>query len=426
MAFNLNVKAQTLYFPPITGNTWDTINPSTLNWCNARIDSLFQFLDSKNTKAFIVLKDGKIVLEKYFGTHSQNSVWYWASAGKTVTSFLVGIAQQENFLKITDTTSKYLGPGWTNCLPTQENKITIRNQLTMTSGLDDGVPDVYCTYDSCLVYKSDAGTRWAYHNAPYTLLDSVIESATNTSLNVYAQQKLKTPTGISGLFVKSGFNNVFVSNARSMARFGLLVLNKGNWNGNQVLTDTNYFNQMVNTSQNLNQSYGYLWWLNGKSSFRLPQTQLVFTGPLMPNAPSDMFAALGKNGQIINVIPSQNLVWIRMGDAPDSSEVPFLLDNDIWQYFNKLNCTATQTSQFKNNSYTDVYPNPFIEKLHLKTSLTISNLQLLDLQGRLLQKIKYDTNDQSIILNDIQNGIYFLNIIYSNGINEFKKIIRNQ
>ncbi|MEZ5069123.1 MAG: hypothetical protein R2847_11860 [Bacteroidia bacterium] len=38
----------------------------------------------------------------------------------------------------------------------------------MTSGLDDGVPDNHCTYDSCLVYLADAGTRWAYHNAPYT------------------------------------------------------------------------------------------------------------------------------------------------------------------------------------------------------------------------------------------------------------------
>ena len=50
-----------------------------------------------------------------------------------------------------------------------------------------------------------------------------------------------------------------------MARFGLLILNKGNWDGNQIMTDTNYFNQMLNSSQSLNESYGYLWWLNGKT-----------------------------------------------------------------------------------------------------------------------------------------------------------------
>src|SRR5690606_4649220 len=209
------------------------------------------YLESKNTKSFIVLKDGKIVIEKYFGTFTQDSLWYWASAGKTLTAFMVGIAQQENYLSINDTTSKYLGQGWTNCTTSQEEKITIRNQLTMTTGLDDGVPDNHCTLDTCLNYIADAGTRWAYHNAPYTLLDEVIASATGQTLNAYTNQKLKIPTGITGTFAPSGYNNVFISKARSMARFGLLILNKGNWNGNPIMTDTTYFNQMVNTSQSL-------------------------------------------------------------------------------------------------------------------------------------------------------------------------------
>jgi hypothetical protein len=61
-----------------------------------------------------------------------------------------------------------------------------------------------------------------------------------------------------------------------MARFGLLMLNKGNWNGNVILSDTNYYNQMVNSSQTLNPSYGYLWWLNGKASYMLPACSLAF------------------------------------------------------------------------------------------------------------------------------------------------------
>jgi CubicO group peptidase (beta-lactamase class C family) len=91
---------------------------------------------------------------------------------------MTGIAQQEGHLSISDTTSNYLGQGWTICTPQQEEKITIRHQLTMTSGLKDDVPDHYCTLDTCLIYQADAGARWAYHNGPYTLLDSVIEVAT--------------------------------------------------------------------------------------------------------------------------------------------------------------------------------------------------------------------------------------------------------
>ncbi|MBM3430824.1 MAG: serine hydrolase, partial [Bacteroidetes bacterium] len=93
-----------------------------------------------------------------------------------------------------------------------------------------------------------AGTRWAYHNGPYTLLGNVIENATGQTLNSYTTQKLKIPTGMTGTFYQVGYNNVFFSNARSMARFGSLILNKGNWNGNQIMTDTAYFNDMVNYS----------------------------------------------------------------------------------------------------------------------------------------------------------------------------------
>jgi hypothetical protein len=64
------------YFPPKTGGQWDTLSPKTLGWCEDKIQPLYNFLDSNNTKAFIVLKDGKIVLEKYFGTFTKDSAWY--------------------------------------------------------------------------------------------------------------------------------------------------------------------------------------------------------------------------------------------------------------------------------------------------------------------------------------------------------------
>ena len=250
-----------LYFPPLTGNNWETMNPSDLGWCQNKIDSLYAYLKSQDTKAFIVLKDGKIVLEQYFNGHAQNTPWYWASAGKTITAFMVGIAQQEGFLNINNPSSDYLGTEWTSCTTAQENAITVWHQLTMTSGLDDS-QNLDCTLPSCLQFLANPGTRWSYHNAPYTLLDQVIAAATGTTLNLYTTEKLKNPTGMTGSFVQVENNNVFFSTARSMARFGLLVLNDGNWNGTQIMTDAAYFNAMVNTSQQLNKGYGYLWWLN--------------------------------------------------------------------------------------------------------------------------------------------------------------------
>jgi len=322
----------TLYFPPVSGTTWDTATAASLGWDETALNNLYPYLQSKGTKAFIILKNGKIVAEKYFGTFTPDSIWYWASAGKTMTSFLVGIAQHDGLLNINDRSSKYLGTGWTSAPLAKENLITIKNQLTMTTGLDDGVADPDCTLPGCLVFKADAGTRWAYHNAAYTLLDGVIENASGLSYNTYFQQKIRNKIGMTGTWVKiPNSNNIYYSNARSMARFGLLLLNKGTWDKTVILADTNYFNSQVNTSQNLNLSYGYLTWLNGKSSNMLPQSQIVFPGSIIPNAPADLFAALGKNDQKIYVVPSQKLVIIRMGNTaggvkPAGSD----FDNELW------------------------------------------------------------------------------------------------
>jgi CubicO group peptidase (beta-lactamase class C family) len=395
-----------LYFPPLVGDTWQTMNPSELNWCQNKIDSLYEYLESQNTKAFIVLKDGKIVLEQYFNGHAQNTPWYWASAGKTITAFLVGIAQQENLLNINNPSSDYLGEAWTSCTPQQENAITVWHQLTMTSGLDDGVSNPFCTLPACLQFLANPGTRWAYHNGPYTLLDQVIANASGSTLNQYTTQKLKTPTGMTGSFFLADDNMVFFSTARSMARFGLLILNNGNWNGNQIMTDTEYFNAMINTSQQLNRGYGYLWWLNGKPNFMIPGSQITIPGSIMPNAPNDMVSGLGKDGQFVNVVPSQNLVLIRMGEEPTGSLVPFLMNDKIWEYMNALVCTTSSLPE--ENAILKIFPNPNNGHFKIQTSASQGQICVFDLFGRLIisqEIIDFETN---ITIPENLQGVYLV------------------
>lgn len=401
---------QNLYFPPLTGNDWESVTPASLGWNIGKIDSLYSYLSSTNSRAFLVLKDGKIVLEKYFGSFTRDSLWYWASAGKSLTAFLVGLAKQEGLLSLDDTTSKYLGTGWTSLTPSQEAQIKVIHQLTMTSGLDDGVPDPYCTLPSCLIYKASAGTRWAYHNGPYTLLDGVIQSATGMTLNLWYLQKLRTPTGMTGFFFPSGYNNVFYSTPRSMARYGLLMLNKGKWGNTSIMTDTTFFREMTNTSNQLNKSYGYLWWLNGKDSYMVPQTQFVFPGMIAPEAPRTMFSALGKNGQILNVVPELNLVTVRMGDAPGSSiEVPWIYNNDIWRLLsgviNWSPTTVEEESVPPQSFRLGIHPNPATGYVNL-TAAGLGEETEVAVYSILGEKMPADLTGNVISISNWPAGVY--------------------
>ncbi len=410
---------QNLYFPPTTGNTWDTMSPSSLGWCQDKIDILYDYLEQNNSRSFILLKDGKIVLEQYFNGATQSTPWYWASAGKSLTAFLVGLAQQEGHLDINEPSSNYMGTGWTAAPANKEALITIKNQLTMTSGLDDAAGDPYCTIDTCLHYLADAGTRWAYHNGPYTLLDSVMEIATGTSLNNFMTTRVKNITGMTGTFVPSGFNNVYYSSARSMARFGLLILNRGNWNGTQIMTDTAYFNDMLNTSQNINRSYGYLWWLNGKSNVMVPGSQFQFPISLFQHAPADCVSALGKDGQFINVVPSQNLVFVRMGLEPGGSLVPFLLNDSIWQRINDLECSTTGTSKVPTTSF-EVYPNPSHDLINLSVPPSEDyTLSLLQLNGMVISSQR---NEASMSVQHLPKGMYLLELRTAKGL-QYRKVL---
>lgn len=415
-------RAQSIYFPPKTGSTWATTSPSSLGWCLPEIDSLYDFLDKGDTKAFIVLKDGKMVLEKYFDNFVQDSVWYWASAGKTLTGFAVGLAAQEGFLKLTDTSSKYLGTGWSNLTPQQEAKITVWHHLTMTTGLDDAAGDPDCTDKNCLVYKADPGTRWAYHNAPYTLLDKVIQGATGQNINNFITPRIKNTTGLTGIYFPTGYNNVYFSTARSMARFGLLMLNRGVWDTTKILKDTQYFRDMINSSQQMNLSYGYLTWLNGKASYMVPGAQLVIPGMMMPDAPADMFCALGKNSQYINVVPSKGIVLVRMGNTPPQGGglVPTTFDNNIWKYMNRVMCNNSGVED-EELSEMLIYPNPAGDVLHIRSQELPEKIGLYSLSGKLIFAAEY-TN--KIDLNGVKSGLYITEVVVNGNAYREKVLIR--
>ncbi len=321
-----------MYFP--SGNEWETRTIASLDWNESAVQPLKDYLIQKHTRSFMIIVNGRIVMEEYFNGHTASTTWPWNSAGKTLVATTTGIAQQEGLLIINNKVSDYLGSGWTSEPLEKENLITVKHLLTMTSGIND---ENNLVIKSNLTFLADAGTRWSYHNVFQVLMD-VVADASNQDFEEYFNAKLKNKIGMDGFWDNGLIFKIYNSNTRSMARFGLLALNKGKWKSEEILNES-FFNSCTSSSQNINPSYGYLWWLNGKTSFMVPGSQTVYPGTLIPNAPSDMYSAMGAEDQRIYVIPGKKMVVIRMGDASDPLNPSFALsgfDNELWGKINTL------------------------------------------------------------------------------------------
>ncbi|WP_224487913.1 serine hydrolase domain-containing protein [Robertkochia flava] len=328
---------------------WNTLEADSLGWDTSVTEALYSFLDVHDTRAFLLLYRGHIVLERYSGQEyetntafEQQSFWYWASAGKTLTSFLTGLAQEKGLLDISDRTSDYLGDSWSSLSPDKQDLIQIRHHLNMTTGLDEKITDNTpndrvdddCTEPECLQYKADAGTRWSYHNAPYNLLDEILMNATGNRYEDFSNTQLEYPLGMRGEWrVEEEYNTIYWSTARDAARFGLLMLNEGVWKDSRIMNDEVYFNAMIGSSQDINPAYGYLWWLN-REGLKIPGSGGASADFFTPNAPPGMYTAAGLNGQFIDVVPELELVVVRFGELNNVNERA--LHHEMWGYLKDL------------------------------------------------------------------------------------------
>lgn len=316
---DVGVTPAPLYFPPTTGDTWETIDPATAGWDVTKLEEALAYAESKDSTGVLVLQSGRIVVERYWqgwDLHTSEGIF---SASKSVTSILVGMLLEDGALTLDDPVALHLGPGWTTAPADKEALITVRHLLTMTSGLNDN-----------LGYVADAGTRWSYNTNAYHQLFGVIAAAAGMSRDDFAQARLHDPIGMQDAAWRPQRLN---ASTRDMARFGLLVLANGIWDGTPILTHPTYLSEALASSQTLNPSYGYLWWLNGKSDFLLPgPNPMLQAGPLMPDAPADLVAALGAGDKKIYVVPSRGLVVARHGGPTgDPALAASSFDNLFWQ-----------------------------------------------------------------------------------------------
>lgn len=310
------------------GEDWETAAPASQGLDASKLDLAKDWLQSHNSKSGLVVRHGRIVAEWYFGDADRNSKFAAYSTSKSLSSMATGLAIADGKLALNDKVGKYLP----NAAPDSKRDVTVKQLLSMSSGVhnDPGVGqrDDLFTYAVRKAEMDHApGTKWDYNNTGLALLSPVFKKATNQQIDEFLGERVFRPIGIKGsdwtwehreglAIPYSGCHTT----ARSMGRIGLLVLHQGKW-GDKQIVPKDWLVESIAASQEMNKSYGYLWWNNTTNKW--------------PNVPKDAYAALGRWDNNILVVPSLDLVVIRQSDlAPGQG-------HQIAEYF-QLVCDAVK------------------------------------------------------------------------------------
>ena len=291
------------------------------------VEAYLSFCEKMNSKAIVVLRDGEVVLESYWGGWGRDTAGPIHSVGKSMVSVLVGMAIEKGFIDDVEVSASRYLEEWQG---TPKEKISIRHLLSMTSGLYMDRPNRMIlrgmfsrderSMATRLELEHDPGSRWAYHHPAYKLLHSILEEATGKSFPNLARDWLFVPLGMeqakvsTGRFKKKHYKSIQCS-ALDLSKFGQLLLQEGKWNEESLVTPS-YLKRAMKPSQHLNPSYGFLFWLNAGEGHRLPNMRsedVTLLGPLLPDVPKDTIGALGAKDQKCYVIPSQKVVIVRLG-----------------------------------------------------------------------------------------------------------------
>ncbi len=288
-----------------------------------------KYLEDKKTVAFLIIKNDTIQYEKYFDGYDKQSIVPSFSMAKAVTSILIGCAIDDGFIKSVDEPV-------TNYIPELEKngfgKVTIKHLLQMTSGIKFNESYVNPFGDAASFYyglnlrkktgkiklKSEPGKKFDYVSGNTQLLGLVLErSLKGKTITSYLQEKLWTPLGMeydaswSIDREKNGMEKTFCclnARARDFAKIGRLYKNKGNWNGNQIVSQKWVEESTkLDTSEGSASFYQYQWWLP---------------------TPNEDFMAEGILGQFVYVNPNKDLIIVRLGKKEGNA--------DWWRIFTSL------------------------------------------------------------------------------------------
>lgn len=317
------------YYPE--GDQWARIEPADAGWDADGLKAAMDYLKSASSSAFLMLHRGRILAEAEWDpadageispgyanltvghTDDHRVIEDITSIQKGVVSVLTGIAIGKKLLKLNAPVRNYLGKGWSNATSRKEKAITVHHLMSLTSGLSHE-----------LRFEAPPGERWFYNTPAYALMIEILAEVSGLDRDTYTREWLLDPlqmhetrwvprvqTGDRPLVNKQGL----ATTARDLARFGLMVQRGGQWNGQDIIGNKGWLADCLKSSSDANPAYGLLWWLNGRPGISIGTgSQAEIRSSLIPNAPDDLYAALGALHRMLHIVPSFDLVLVRLGD----------------------------------------------------------------------------------------------------------------
>lgn len=326
------------------GEEWQRVEPASQNVNEVIMLEALDYLESKSfedgNKEVMIIRNGQVI---YAGSSTDNTHNIW-SCSKSFTSTVLGLMIEDGKCKLDDPVYRY-----EPLLEEQYAAVTFRHFATMTSGYNaDG--DTRWNEESkdwsLTPYDPgepifEPGTHYAYWDEAMMMNGRVLTKILGQTMQSYLEEKLTSKIDfgdwawynegeIDEISINNGCTNVMV-NASQLARFGHLYLNKGNWNGAQLLPESWVeLATAVQVPESIpvadtdrksakgSGAYGFNWWINGGLS-------------PMPDAPPKTYYASGLNHNVCFVIPEWNMVIVRMGvdgNPPEGKHV-------IWNEFLK-------------------------------------------------------------------------------------------
>src|ERR1700704_3932903 len=311
----------------LPGTEWEHVPPAQSGWSEASLADVQDWSKQIHSTAFMVVHQGKVVAE-WGDTKKRTEL---ASVRKSLLSALIGITVSEHLINLDSTLGELNIDDNPPTLTEVEKGATVRELLEARSGVYH--PALYETPGMAKnrppPYSHAPGTFWYYNNWDFNALGTIYERATGDWIFTALQGKIAQPIGMQDYRASDGeyFKGKqsdhpaypIRMSARDLARFALLYLHDGRWNGRQIVPSAWVRESTQSYSEAFPQQgpgygYGYLWWIGFPSNMGAPTVKV----------PPHTYAAMGAEGQYAFVIPAYDLVFVHrinsdvpVGPLPD-------------------------------------------------------------------------------------------------------------